>query len=263
LARTFTVPALDEPMHCGTDGLCVVTIGVGKANAATGMSAVLADNQLNLTSAYFMTAGIAGINPKTGTLGDADWANWVVDYEIGGHHVSKDTDASVPFGYEKGDDAGTTVYHLNQQLVTTAYTLTKNLLLADSADAQADRAHYSGQAGREPQVSRCDTVTADDFWTGSDASETAQYAVNQWTNNKGTYCTSQQEDNATVGVLARHGYLNRYLSLRTGSDFDQPYSGESARDVLNTFPGSSIAFANAYTVGSAVANYFLNQPEHH
>jgi purine nucleoside permease len=262
LGRPFTVPAMDKPVNCGTQGLCVATIGEGKANAAASMSAILADKQLDLTSAYFMTAGIAGITPEKGTLGDADWANWVVDYEIGGHHISKATDPAVPFGYEKGDDEGTTAYHLNQQLVDTAYTLTKNLPLADSPDAQSDRVRYAGQAGKKPQVSRCDTVTADDFWTGSDDSATSQYIVNLWTNDQGTYCTSQQEDNATADVLAKHGYLGRYLSLRTASDFDQPYPGESADDVLNSFPGSSIAFANAYTVGSAVAHYLMNQPAH-
>jgi purine nucleoside permease len=260
LGRTFTVPAMDEPVHCGTDGLCVATIGEGKTNAAASMSAILVDEQLDLTSAYFMTAGVAGITPKAGTLGDADWANWVVDYEIGGHHISKEADPTVPFGYAKGDDEGTTVYHLNQKLVDTAYALTKSLPLSDSADAEAGRAHYAGQAGKKPRVSRCDTVTADDYWTGSDASATAQYVVDQWTNHDGTYCTSQQEDNATAGVLARRGFLSRYLSLRTASDFDQPYPGESTDEVLKSFPGGDIAVANAYSVGAVVAHYLVSQP---
>jgi purine nucleoside permease len=258
--RAFAIPAMREPMRCETGGLCVATIGEGKANAATSMSAILADRQIDVASAYFVTAGIAGVAPAAGTLGDADWASWVVDYEMGGHHISKETDPNLPFGYQKGDDQGTTVYHLNQKLVATAYELTKNLPLADSADAAADRGHYAGQAGRKPQVSRCDTVTSDDYWTGRDASETAHYVVDLWTDNQGTYCTNQQEDNATAAVLAGHGYLNRYLTLRAASDFDQPYEGESVHDVLNTFPGGSIATANAYTVASAVAHYLANQP---
>jgi purine nucleoside permease len=263
LDRTVTVPAMDEPMHCGPEGMCVATIGEGKANAATSMSAILADHQLDLTSAYFITAGIAGISPDTGTLGDADWANWVVDYEMSGHHISKATDPAVPFGYEKGQDEGTTVYHLNQQLVAAAYELTKNSPLVDSADAEADRVHYVGQAGKKPHVSRCDTVTGDDWWTGRDASDTARYAMGQWTDGRGRYCTTQQEDNATATVLAKHGYLGRYLSLRTASDFDQPYPGQSAHDMLDTFPGGGIAFTNAYTVGSVVARFLASQPAQH
>jgi Purine nucleoside permease (NUP) len=55
------------------------------------------------------------------------------------------------------------------------------------------------------------------------------------------------------------GYLDRYLSLRAASDFDQPYPGQSAHDVLNTFPGASSAFANAYTVGSTIAHCPVSQ----
>jgi purine nucleoside permease len=254
---------MDEPMHCGPKGMCIATIGEGKANAATSMSAILADDQLDLTSAYFITAGVAGISPGTGTLGDADWANWVVDYEMGGHHISKATDPSVSSGYEKGQDEGTTVYHLNQQLVATAYELTKNSPLVDSADAEADRLHYHGQAGKKPHVSRCDTVTGDDWWTGRDAADTARYATDLWTDGQGKYCTTQQEDNATATVLAKHGYLHRYLSLRTASDFDQPYPGQSTHDVLTNFPGGSIAFANAYTVGSVVADFLISELAQH
>jgi purine nucleoside permease len=259
LGRTVKVAAAGKPLHCGATGLCVATIGEGKANAATSMSAILADDQLDLTAAYFITAGIAGISPQTGTLGDADWADWVVDYEIGGHHISHDTDPALRFSYARGEDEGSTAYHLSQDLVATAYRLTANVALADSADAQAGRARYVGQAGKKPHVSRCDTVTADDFWTGRDASETAQYVVDQWTNGQGTYCTSQQEDNATATVLAKHGYLDRYLSLRAASDFDQPYAGQSASAALNTFPGAGIAVANAYTVGSRVVDYLLSR----
>ena len=63
LGSAFTVATMNEPMHCGADGLCVATIGEGKANAATSMSAILADEQLDLGSAYFLTAGIAGVTP--------------------------------------------------------------------------------------------------------------------------------------------------------------------------------------------------------
>jgi len=258
LGRSITVPTMDKPMHCGADGLCVATIGEGKANAAISMSAILADNQLDVTTAYVLTAGVAGIRPESGTLGDSNWADWVVDYEIGGHHIAESTDRSVGCGYEKGEDEGTTAFHLDPTLVGMAYELTKNLPLADNAEAESNRAHYAGQAGRKPHVTRCDTVTADDFWIGRDASETAAYVMGQWTNNAGRYCTTQQEDNATAAVLAAHGYLNRYLSLRTASDFDQPYPGQSAHDMLTHFPGIDIAVSNSYTVASAVAHHLAH-----
>src|SRR6202048_2683516 len=54
-----------------------------------------------------------------------------------------------------------------------------------------------------------------------------------WTNGKGTYCTTQQEDNATYMALSRGAIsglvdLDRVAVLRTASNFDRPYPGESA-----------------------------------
>ncbi|MGW4486235.1 GNAT family N-acetyltransferase [Amycolatopsis sp. NPDC004368] len=215
--------------------------------------------QLDLTGTYFLTSGVAGVAPAEGTLGFAARAGWVVDYDLG-HHVSPATDPTVVHGYLKGDPVGTNAYRLDPQLVSLAYHLTANTPLADSAEAAADRVHYAGQAGRTPFVTRCDTVTGDDYWTGQDAFETAAYLVGQWTNGTGTYCTTQQEDNATATVLARHDRLDHCLSLRTASDFDQPYPGQSAADRLSTFPGFTISVANAYAVASRVAHHLI--PSH-
>jgi purine nucleoside permease len=57
------------------------------------------------------------------------------------------------------------------------------------------------------------------------------------TDSKGTYCTTAQEDNATLEVLtrgARAGKVDfsRVALLRAGSDFDRPYDGQSASDGL-------------------------------
>ncbi|MGH3826102.1 MAG: purine-nucleoside phosphorylase, partial [Pseudonocardiaceae bacterium] len=107
-------------------------------------------------------------------------------------------------------------------------------------------------------VAVCDTVTGDDFWAGQQLSQTAQYITGLRTDGQGRYCTTQQEDNATATALARHGYLNRYLSLRTASDFDQPFSGQSEADLLATFPGYQPAVENEYLVGATVAHYLLS-----
>jgi len=57
-------------------------------------------------------------------------------------------------------------------------------------------------------------------------------AARRWTglltDGKGVYCTTQQEDNATLNALTRGSRsglidLRRVAVLRTGSDFDRPY----------------------------------------
>jgi purine nucleoside permease len=256
LTRKVVVPTVTEPVRCDTRGECVAVVGQGKVNAATSLSAILDDAGLDFSDAHFITSGIAGTSPTAGTLGFAALADEVVDYELG-HHVSPATDPAIPHGYLKGEDVGTNVFHLNADLVRMASKLTAHVPLADDATAAANRAHYPGQAGKKPFVTTCATVTADDFWIGKDASETADYVVKQWTGGKGRYCTSQEEDNATAGVLAKHGYLDRYLSVRTASDFDQPYAGQSATEALNAFPGAAIAIENAYRVTSTISHHLL------
>ncbi|MDT8914940.1 purine nucleoside permease [Amycolatopsis sp. PS_44_ISF1] len=244
------------PLHCADNGLCVATIGEGKVNAATSLTAILDSAKLDFGRAYFLTAGIGGVSPKTGTIGFAAWARWVVDWDLG-HHVQ---DPDVPHGYLPIDDQGTNVFHLDQRLVDRAYGLTRNLPLSDSAAAVETRTHYAGQEGRKPFVATCDTLTGDDYWAGGGLSETAQYVTDIWTKNQGSYCTTQQEDNATAAALARHGYLDRYLSLRTASNFDQPYPGQSVRELLATYPGFEPAIDNAYLVGSTVVHDLLTHP---
>ncbi len=52
------------------------------------------DPRFDLTKAYWLVAGIAGIDPADGSLGSAAWAEWVVDgdigYEIDAREIPKD-----------------------------------------------------------------------------------------------------------------------------------------------------------------------------
>ncbi|MDT3398415.1 purine nucleoside permease [Streptomyces sp. B1866] len=254
LPLTIEVPGAYAPVRCAASGLCVTTTGQGKANTAASVTAILDSDRLDLRRAYFLTSGIAGTPPENGTLGFAAWARWVVDYDLG-HHVTTETDPTVPHGYLKDEDTGTNVFRLDDRLVDTAYRLTRRLKLADSEAAAENRAHYPGQAGKTPYVTVCDTVTGDNYWTGADQSRRAQYITGLWTGGRGDYCTTQMEDNATAAVLARHGHLSRYLSLRTASDFDQPYQGQSAQEVVTRFPGYGISVENAYRVTARVAHH--------
>ena len=79
------------------------------------------------------------------------------------------------------------------------------------------------------------------------------------TRRHGVYCTAEQEDSAVAEALSRFGYLGRYLDLRTASNFDQPYPGETIKTLLATFPGFSIATENAYRVGAAMARYLMTR----
>jgi purine nucleoside permease len=259
LPITINVPGAFGPLHCTvSSGLCVTTIGEGKSNAAVSVTAILSDSKLNFSGAYFMTAGIAGTPPGVGTLGFAAWARYVVDWDLG--HRLVPTDApNLPYGYEPLSPADyAEVFNLNASLAQLAYNVTKSVQLVDSPEAVQARAEYPDQAGKKPFVALCDTVSGDDYFAGAGLSAEAQYIMSLDTNNEGTYCTTEQEDSATAAALSRFGYLGRYLDLRTASDFDQPYVGETVEQLLNEFPGYTISTTNAYLVGSTMANYLLN-----
>jgi purine nucleoside permease len=106
-------------------------------------------------------------------------------------------------------------------------------------------------------VALCDTVAGDDYWAGATLSREAHYIMSVDTRGRGRYCTAEQEDSAVAEALSRFGYLDRYLDLRTASNFDQPYPGETVEQLLKTFPGYPIAAENAYRVGVAAARYLM------
>jgi purine nucleoside permease len=71
-------------------------------------------------------------------------------------------------------------------------------------------------------------VSSDTWWGGARLGARVDRWTRLLTDGKGRYCTTQQEDNATLNALARAAQgglvdLGRIAVLRSGSDFDRPY----------------------------------------
>jgi purine nucleoside permease len=260
LPLDFKVPGAYSDMHCSYDGLCVTTTGIAKANAATSATAILRDPRFSFGHSYFLTSGIAGTSPSSGTLGFAAWARYIVDWDQG-YQLPPEDAPDIPYGYIPNTSSGTTLFHLNEKLTHLALTVTSHLKLQDSPEAIANRQKYPGQQKQHPYVTMCDTVTSDTYWSGKQYSDKAQYITNLLTKGLGKYCTTEQEDTAIATVLQRMGYLDHYLNLRTASDFDQPYQGQAIKNLFIAFPGGDIALSNAYLVGSTLAHYLLKHPD--
>ncbi|RJO71011.1 purine nucleoside permease [Nocardia panacis] len=262
--REVPLAGVRTPVRCADSGLCMMVTDEGKVNAALSTAAMLADPKFDLGNAYFLTAGIAGTPPNAGTLGFAAWSRWVVDVDLG-HHILPQDDPAVPNGYlplSDQDKPVTQSYELNGKLVEAVYRNTKDVALADDPSLAPVRAAYPAQAGHDkPYVAQCDTATGDNFFSGAASSASAAYIVGLQTNGQGRYCTSQMEDNATAAALARAGKLDRYVDLRTASNFDQPAAGGSVTDMLKgQYMGFKISVENAYRVGLAAANYLMEHP---
>jgi purine nucleoside permease len=270
--REVKVPGLspDYPLvHCNRAEVCVVTTGMGHANAAASTMALVFSRVFDLSRTYFMVAGIAGINPEQGTVGSAAWARYLVDFGIQWELDAREIPSGWTTGYlgintrsptEKPPlDYRTEVFQLNEALLQKAYALSSRVVLGDSAEAQAARARFSdAPANQPPTVLLCDTVAGDTWFSGTLLGQRASEWTRILTDGKGVYCTTQQEDNATYEALKRGASLklvdlNRVAVLRAGSDFDRPYAGQTSADNLLNYAtqgGFTVALQNLYLAGN-------------
>jgi purine nucleoside permease len=261
-----------------TDHVLGVVTGVGKAQAAASIMALGLDPRFDLSKAYWILAGIGGINPDRASVGSAAWASHIVDgdlaYEIDGREIP----AGWPTGIVAYDRAtpfeqpappavsqnGVLAYDLNEGLATWAYGLTRDLVLPDDDKLRAARAGYPDlpNAQRPPFVLKGDTLTADRFWIGARMTGWAEKWVPYWTRGEGRFTTSAEEDAAylqALTFLAHAGRVDlaRALDLRTGSDFSIPPKGMSAADFLKSeatgnYAANAEAIDNAYLVAAPV-----------
>ena len=257
--------------------LCLLT-GVGKSHASASVMGLGMDPRFDLTKAYWILAGIGGIDPRVAPVASGVWANYVVDgdlaYELDGRDIPASFstgiipyDRSTPFekpAPPRDSDNGVLSYHLNEQLTDWAYKLTREVKLDDDAHMQAARAGYAGIPGgaRPPYVLKGDTLTADRFWLGEPMTAWAEKWVPYWTEGKGSFATSAEEDSGymqALSMLAGTGRirLDRAMDLRTASDFTFAPKGESSAEFLKSeATGNYAAFSesieNAYRLGSVV-----------
>ena len=290
LSTVLPFPQGYHDLRINNDGVLGVVTGVGTARAAATIMALGNDPRFDLTHAYFLVAGIAGIDPQIGSLGSAVWSDYIVDgdlaHEIDAREIPKDwTTGFVPLGkstpFEQpraarfGDDGN--VYHLNTTLVDWAFNLTKDTELPDTPDIKARRMEYdtanpASPAHRPPVVLRGDNLSASTFWHGKLMSQWARDWVKYMTDGKGTYAVCGMEDTGTLQSLtwlarAHKLDINRVLVLRTASNFDQQRTGLTAAQSLaetkvSKYSAYIPALESAYRVGHIVVdNLVANWPQ--
>ena len=248
LDRVFPFPQGNRDLRMNGQGVLGVVTGVGTAKAAATIMALGLDSRFDLRNAYWLVAGIAGIDPAAGSLGSAAWAEWVVDgdlcHEIDAREIPADWKTgyvplrkSKPYELPRAPDEGE-AYHLNPVLVEWAYQLTKDVELGDTEAMRKRREQYDfPNARRPPFVLKGDTLSSMTFWHGKLLNQWASDWVKYHTDGKGNYATTAMEDSGTLQALtflSRAGRANRdrALVLRTASNYDQQRPGISAAESL-------------------------------
>ena len=276
-------------LRMNRQGVLGVVTGVGNVRAAASLMALGSDSRFDLTHAYFLVAGIAGIDPERGSLGSAVWSDYVVDgdlaHELDAREIPSGTAEEravwstgyVPLGkstpYEQprmarfGDDGN--VYHLNSALVGWAFNLTKDTVLPDTPAIAERRMQYAGaSAHRAPFVLRGDNLSASTFWHGRLMSEWGRAWVKYQTDGKGAYAVCGMEDTGTLQSLtwlakAHKVDMRRVLVLRAASNYDQQRQGISAAASLaetkvTKYSAYLPSLDSAYRVGHVVVDALVS-----
>ncbi|KAF2097825.1 purine nucleoside permease [Rhizodiscina lignyota] len=273
LAKNITVTGfspLFPDAHCTANGeVCQVVTGESEINAATTITALMLSPAFDLTSTYFLIAGIAGINPEIATICSVTFARYAIQvalqYEFDAREMpSNFTTGYVPQGAHSPTEYppviyGTEVFEVNEKLRDIAIGFASTAALNDSETAIGYRAKYKtaplyAAAAMPPSVIACDVATSDVYYSGALLSEAFANFTTLITNGTGVYCSTAQEDNASLEAMTRAAKaglvdFSRIIVMRTASDFDRPYPGES--------PGQNLWYIDQGAFEPALQNIYL------
>jgi purine nucleoside permease len=261
-----------------TQVLGMVT-GMGNIKSATATLALGLDPRFDLTHAYWLVAGIAGIDPQAASVGSAAWAHYLVDGDMAHEIDPREIPADWKYGYfalhSKGPQDKTPLqpvngemFELNPALQNWAFTLTKNLKLADDPSVAQMRAAYTTfpAAQTPPRVIKGDQLAAMTYWHGEKMTQWARDWTAFWTGGKGQFVTSAMEETGIAQSLtyltkAHRADISRLMVLRAGSNFTMPPPGvTAAQNVLREnqgYTGMTVALESLYQTGSVVIDELL------
>ena len=271
-----------DPKH----HVLAILTGEATARASASIMALGLDPRFDVSHAYWIVAGTAGVDPKAASAGSAAWARWVVDGDLAQELDARDippdwSTGIVPYGRTKpfelpapaGDtDDGHVVYAMNRSLVDWAYARTRDIKLPDNPSLTKLRAPYSGPGALPPFVLEGEGLMSARFWYGDHLTAWAEQWVPSWTGGKGVFVMSAEEDTGIMQALtflAKDGHvaINRVLILRAASDYAVAPPGMSgaaflAKEATGNLPADQEALDDLYAVASPVARELADDWKH-
>ena len=281
LTETVDFPGGVHPLRTNPEHTILGMVsGTTLVNASASMMALGLDPRFDLTHAYVLINGIAGVDPQVASIGSAAWASFVIN-DVGRSIDEKEAPKDWPYGiFPIGSIApnpptirpaawfSSNNYPLNPKLAAWAFAQTRDLKLGDDAGAAAFRAEFKDfpNALKPPFVLMGDSFASDLFWHGAVMTRYARDWVKLYTAGKGTFAMTNMEDsgfmNAIVRLNAMHRVdADRVMVLRTGSNFSQQKPGQTAIESVTSSHmfGTKLAVESAWLCGSTVLHKILAQ----
>jgi purine nucleoside permease len=268
-----------------THVLAILT-GEATARAAASIMALGLDPRFDLSHAYWIVAGTAGVDPNVASAGSAAWSRWVIDGDLSQELDARDippdwSTGIVPNGrvrpFEQpappGDtDAGHVVYALNRDLVDWAYNRTKGIKLPDNPNLARLRSAYTGPGAQPPFVLEGEGLMSARFWYGDHLTAWAEQWVPYYTGGQGVFAMSAEEDTGILQALTflsqdHRVRLDRVLVLRAASDYAVAPPGMTgaaflAKEASGGLPANPEALDALYAVAAPVARALEEDWEH-
>lgn len=278
LDRVFDFPAYHDLHFDSENGVLVLVTGIGTARSAASVMMLGMDSRFDLRQAYWLVAGIAGVDPQDASIGSAVWAEYLVDgdlsHEIDPREMPEDWQYGYiarytrkPFDENKPEPTGE-MFRTNPELTEWAYQLTKDIELPDFESLHEARVRYTGHpnARRSPFVLKGDNLAAMTFWHGAILNDWANDWVDYWSEGEGEFVTSAMEDTGTMQALtwltrAGRADRDRLLVLRTASNYTMPPPGiDAATNLLaenEGYAGLQASLESAFLLGAKVVDTLL------
>jgi purine nucleoside permease len=278
LTEVIDFPGGVHPLRSNADHTVLGMVsGTTLVNATASMMALGLDPRFDLTRAYFLINGIAGVDPNYASIGSAAWARYVIG-DVTRLIDEREAPADWPYGFFPiGSTAPnpakmapppwmpSNLYRVNIKLADWAYSSTKDLKLMDEPAVAAFRAEYTGypNAQRPPFVLEGDSFASDYFWHGKILNQFAEDWDKMFTGGKGRFVMTEMEDSGFMNALERLDRMHRVdhervMVLRSGSNFTMPRPGHTAVESLTApYIGKNVALESAWLCGSTVLHRIL------
>ncbi len=278
LTEVIEFPGGVRPLRTNREHTVIgMVAGTTLVNATASMMALGLDPRFDLTKAYFLVNGIAGVDPNYASIGSAAWARYVVG-DVTRMIDEREAPPEWPYGlFPVGTIAPNpeklgeppwfrgNLYRMNSKLADWAYAQTKDLKLGDDAAVAAFRAEYTGfpNAVRPPFVLEGDNLSSDYFWHGKILTQFAEDWVKLYTGGKGEFVMTEMEDSGIMTAVERLDRMHRVdqarvMVLRAGSNYTMPRPGHTAVESLTApYLGKNLALESAWLCGSTVLHWLL------